>query len=399
MTIIDDRTPLLDLALPNKDNTLEDDADRLRAALMALDELVDAKEPGLGYVAENLAHKGEPNGYAGLDSGGKVPAIQLPSYVDDVVEVANFASLPTTGETGKIYVTLNNNLTFRWGGSAYVEISASPGSTDAVPEGATNKYFTVARAVAALPISTAATLGGVKIGAGLSVGADGTLVATSGGGSSMSLLEIIPASDGLSSVPVPGGYVAGAILVGLGGAWLPPSDYSATNGTTIDFTGFTVGVLDTVLVAILSTVTIGNLPDGSVTAAKTDGSLAKIALPNAFTAINTPWYKNTTTMTASGTLVFDPVSLGQVALITLTGAIAVVFGAPTSITEGAMYKMILRAGDASARTFAWNVAYKFPSGSPPLAAGSTASGAVDIITFIGGASNTLIYDGSLADVR
>lgn len=56
---------------------------------------------------------------------GKVPASQLPSYVDDVLEYANFAALPGTGETGKIYVTLDTNLTYRWSGSAYVEISAS----------------------------------------------------------------------------------------------------------------------------------------------------------------------------------------------------------------------------------------------------------------------------------
>jgi len=56
---------------------------------------------------------------------GTVPASQLPSYVDDVVEVANYAALPTTGETGKIYVTLDDNLTYRWGGTAYAEISKS----------------------------------------------------------------------------------------------------------------------------------------------------------------------------------------------------------------------------------------------------------------------------------
>jgi hypothetical protein len=54
---------------------------------------------------------------------GKIPSSQLPSYVDDVIEVANFASLPTTGETGKIYVTLDNNHIFRWGGSSYIEIT------------------------------------------------------------------------------------------------------------------------------------------------------------------------------------------------------------------------------------------------------------------------------------
>lgn len=56
---------------------------------------------------------------------GVIPAAQLPSYVDDVIEAAAFASLPATGESGKIYVTLDDNKTYRWSGSAYVEISAS----------------------------------------------------------------------------------------------------------------------------------------------------------------------------------------------------------------------------------------------------------------------------------
>lgn len=56
---------------------------------------------------------------------GKVPASQLPSYVDDVLEFANLTSLPTTGEAGKIYVTTDANKQYRWGGTAYVEISAS----------------------------------------------------------------------------------------------------------------------------------------------------------------------------------------------------------------------------------------------------------------------------------
>lgn len=56
---------------------------------------------------------------------GKVPASQLPSYVDDVLEYTNLASFPSTGETGKIYVDLTTNKTYRWSGSAYVEISPS----------------------------------------------------------------------------------------------------------------------------------------------------------------------------------------------------------------------------------------------------------------------------------
>ena len=104
-----------------------------------------AKQAALGYTAENVAAKGIANGYAPLDSSGLIPSVHLPSYVDDVVEFANLASLPATGTSGIIYITLNDNKSLRWSGSSYVEISASPGSTDAVVEGTTNLYFTVAR--------------------------------------------------------------------------------------------------------------------------------------------------------------------------------------------------------------------------------------------------------------
>jgi len=56
---------------------------------------------------------------------GKVPASQLPSYVDDVLEFDTFADFPTTGETGKIYVDKEKNETYRWSGSQYVKIGSS----------------------------------------------------------------------------------------------------------------------------------------------------------------------------------------------------------------------------------------------------------------------------------
>lgn len=68
---------------------------------------------------------GVANGVAKLDPTGRVPSGQLPSYVDDVLEYANYAALPAAGETGKIYITQDDNKTWRWSGSAYVEISAS----------------------------------------------------------------------------------------------------------------------------------------------------------------------------------------------------------------------------------------------------------------------------------
>lgn len=85
------------------------------------------------------------SGLAQLDGTGKIPSSILPSYVDDVLEYANLAAFPATGETGKIYVALDNGKTYRWSGSVYAEISPSPGSTDAVAEGSVNLYFTQAR--------------------------------------------------------------------------------------------------------------------------------------------------------------------------------------------------------------------------------------------------------------
>lgn len=69
--------------------------------------------------------KGAANGVAELGADGRVPSEQLPSYVDDIVEVATYSDLPATGEAGKIYVTLDTNLTYRWGGTEYVEVSQS----------------------------------------------------------------------------------------------------------------------------------------------------------------------------------------------------------------------------------------------------------------------------------
>ena len=104
----------------------------------------------LGFTPENAANKGAASGYAPLDATSKISSTYLPSYVDDVLEYANLAALPVTGTAGLIYVTVDTNKTYRWSGSAYVEISASPGSTDAVTEGTTNKYYTDTRARASI---------------------------------------------------------------------------------------------------------------------------------------------------------------------------------------------------------------------------------------------------------
>lgn len=84
---------------------------------------------GLSNVTNDAQVKrsemGANNGVATLDSSGKVVTSQLPSFVDDVLEFESKTAFPATGESGKIYVSLDTNLTYRWGGTEYVEISKS----------------------------------------------------------------------------------------------------------------------------------------------------------------------------------------------------------------------------------------------------------------------------------
>lgn len=110
----------------------------------------DGKQDALGYIPEDSANKGVALGYTPLGADIKVPAIYLPSYVDDVLEYPDFASLPVTGTSGIIYITIDNNKEYRWGGSTYVELVASPGTTDNIVEGVVNLYFTTARVLSTL---------------------------------------------------------------------------------------------------------------------------------------------------------------------------------------------------------------------------------------------------------
>lgn len=127
-------------------------------------------DTGLGTKI-NSSLIGAANGVAPLDGDSKIAAVYLPSYVDDVLEFANLAAFPGTGESGKIYIALDTGKTYRWSGSAFVEIVASPGTTDNVTEGSTNLYFTEARVLATV-------LTGLNTSGGSSVtAADSILVA------------------------------------------------------------------------------------------------------------------------------------------------------------------------------------------------------------------------------
>ena len=60
-----------------------------------------------------------------LDSNSIIQTQYLPGSVSDIIEVSTYTALPATGDSLTIYVTIDSHKAYRWGGSIYVEISAS----------------------------------------------------------------------------------------------------------------------------------------------------------------------------------------------------------------------------------------------------------------------------------
>ena len=238
----------------------------------------------LGFTPENVANKNIANGYAGLDSSGKLFASQLPSYVDDVLEYASLAAFPGTGETGKIYVALDTNITYRWSGTVYVEISASPGSTDAVPEGVTNLYFTPARAQAAVTTITgnAGTATKLQTARNIAMAGDGSWSVSFDGSSNVTATMTL-ANDlifnGSGGITVPHGPTAqrpaspnngqmryndtiSRLEFYENGAWRTAADGSAGSGT----------ILQTVTGIIAATSGTTIIPVGTATPTSSQGT-------------------------------------------------------------------------------------------------------------------------------
>ena len=100
-----------------------------KAIASLISHLEDASNPHNVTVEQigaiPISAKGSAGGVAELDESGTVPSSQLPSYVDDVIECNGISAFPTTGESGKIYVDILTNRSYRWSGSQYTEISKS----------------------------------------------------------------------------------------------------------------------------------------------------------------------------------------------------------------------------------------------------------------------------------
>ena len=137
-----------------------------------VDQLVDGGESAAAVsvrLNDFIATKGQAEGLATLNEAGKIPESQLPSYVDDVVEAASESALPAAGESGKIYVATDTNLTYRWSGTGYVEISPSIALGETASTAyAGDKGKTVTDALAAHKADTSNPHSVTKIQVGLS---------------------------------------------------------------------------------------------------------------------------------------------------------------------------------------------------------------------------------------
>ena len=124
-----------DVGLANVDNTADINKDVLSATKLSTSRNIELS----GGVSGTVAFDGssDVNVVTTVDSvdasaitSGTIDADRLPSYVDDVLEYADLATFPVVGETGKIYIALDTNKTYRWSGSTYVYITS--GAVDSV---------------------------------------------------------------------------------------------------------------------------------------------------------------------------------------------------------------------------------------------------------------------------
>lgn len=186
--MIDNRTPNLDLPLPNINNLMKsEDVPRLRDALAMLDQAVADRATTADVTAAIAAVIGTAP--AALNT--------LQEIADAINDDANFAATIVAALAGKL---------------------------------------------SSVPVATSIAVGGVKIGAGLVVDVDGTLSTTgAGSGSGLPAFSesfIVPTSEGQTVFTPSGGYVAGQIELYLNGVLLygGGDDYTASNGTTITLT-------------------------------------------------------------------------------------------------------------------------------------------------------------------
>lgn len=174
--------------------------------------------------------------------GGLVPSSQLPGFVDDVLEFANLAAFPATGETGKIYVSLATGRIYRWSGSVYIELVGSPGNTDAVPEGSVNLYFTTLRGQTAASswwASYASSVGQALVTAGDSAAARSAISAEQAGAAATAQAAAVQRSNHTGTQPA--NTITGLAAVATSGAYSDLSGLPTLGTAAATNTGTSAG--------------------------------------------------------------------------------------------------------------------------------------------------------------
>lgn len=199
---VDNRTEHLGLALPNVANNSDTDCERVAESLEAIDDWAKAGGP--------------------------------------IRPFASIAEFPSTGDVALIYLARDTNRLYRWSepDNGYLSVGGAS-STDDIEEGAVNLFFTAARARAAVPTATSSQSGVVRVGSGLSIGADGVLSTVGSGGSggvpAFNELVLVPTAAGQKNFAPSGGYSPGQIELLVNGLTLIGNgeDYTASDGVNI----------------------------------------------------------------------------------------------------------------------------------------------------------------------
>lgn len=289
MTVINNRTPNLSLALPHQDNELKDDVARLREALGSLDTIVFGKATPADITAA----------IAALLNGAPAALDTLKELADAIADDANFAATMTTALAGK---------------AALVHTHAMSDITGLVAA--------LAAKLSAVPIATPSVLGGVKVGAGLAVAGDGTLSTTSIATQSYTEQSVTPGSNGQTLFTVSGGYTPGLFDVFVNGVKLYGNgdDYTATNGTTVTLTTG-VNTTDTLQFRIWAVFNVANallLAGGSMSGALNEAQGADVA--SASTVNLTTATGNKLNLTGNATINTITLAAGAERTLILTGS-------------------------------------------------------------------------------
>ena len=134
-TILIPESKAVDIIVPTKVSELENDKNYLSS--VPDEYITNAELEAKGYLTEHqdisgkmdISLKGAPNGVAELDTAGKVPSSQLPSYViegylyNSKFYTDSAYTTEITGESGKIYIDLLSEKTYRWSGNTFAVVS------------------------------------------------------------------------------------------------------------------------------------------------------------------------------------------------------------------------------------------------------------------------------------